>query len=39
MDLHSSIDELLSEIDNSQNNVSDDNPKYNNTLYKKWFKS
>jgi hypothetical protein len=39
MDLHGSIDELLSEIDNAQENVSDDKSKYNNTLYKKWFKS
>jgi hypothetical protein len=39
MDLNSSIDELLNEIDNAGEVVSDDKPKYNNTLYKKWFKS
>ena len=39
MDLHSTIDELLTEIDNSVEQVSDDKPKYTNTLYKKWFKS
>lgn len=39
MDLHSSVDELLSQIDDSMEHVSDDKPKYTNTLYKKWFKS
>lgn len=39
MDLQSSIDEILNEIDNSGEVVSDDKPKYSNTLYKKWFRS
>lgn len=39
MDLNTSIEELLNEIDDSDQPVSDDKPKYNNTLYKKWFKS
>jgi hypothetical protein len=39
MDLHTSVDEILNEIQNSGNSTSDDKPKYNNTLYKKWFKS
>lgn len=37
MDFNSSIDQLLSELDETP--VSDDKPKYNNNLYKKWFKS
>lgn len=39
MDLHSTVEELLHEIDSDNGVVSDDKPKYNNTLYKKWFKS
>jgi hypothetical protein len=39
MDIHTSVDEILNEIQNSGNDISDDKPKYSNTLYKKWFKS
>ena len=38
MDIHTSIDEMIENL-GSENEVSDDKPKYNNTLYKKWFKS
>jgi len=37
MELHSSVDEILNQIQNESSD--DDKPKYNNNLYKKWFKS
>jgi len=37
MDLNNSVEELLKEI--TSEGVSDETPKYNNTLYKKWFRS
>lgn len=37
MDFNNSIDQLLSELDETP--VTDDKPKYNNNLYKKWFRS
>jgi hypothetical protein len=37
MELHSSVDEILNQIQNESSE--DDKPKYNNNLYKKWFKS
>lgn len=39
MDIYSSVDEILNDINDNGNSVNDDQPKYTNTLYKKWFRS
>jgi hypothetical protein len=38
MDIYSSVDDIISSIE-EDNHVHDDQPKYTNTLYKKWFRS